>query len=125
VGLGEAVAPWGSVVRLATDPESRIWCYDGRSGAQAVALGSGRDELRLAHLDWQADISPGDVFLTTGKGGRFPRGLVVGVVQEVRRAGSGLGAQVRLRPRVSVQEVRSVFLLPAPAPLSGSAPAPR
>jgi len=112
VGLVEAVGPVGAEVRLTTDPESRVWCADARSGAEAVVLGSGRDALRLAHVSWPADIVPGDVFLTTGKAGRYPGGLVVGVVQEVRSSADSVAAVVVLQPRVTIRELRSLFLLP-------------
>lgn len=115
VGTVRAVAPLGSVVRLTTDPESRVWCYDARSGVEAIARGRGPEELGLEDVRWPADIAEGDVFLTTGKAGRFPRGLVVGVVQGVRRADDGLGAEVQLQPRVSLRDVRSVLVVPWPS----------
>jgi rod shape-determining protein MreC len=111
VGVVEAVSPWGAEVRLTTDPKSRLWCADARSGAEAVAVGAGRDQLRLPHVSWPADIEPGDAFLTTGKAGRYPRGLVVGVVQEARCSADGLTADVLLRPRLPVRECRTLFLL--------------
>lgn len=112
VGIVQEAGPLGSVVRLTTDPESRIWSYDARSGVEAVAVGSGPDRLRLAHLRWPADIVPGDILLTTGKAGRLPRGLVVGEVVEVGRAEDGLSGRVLIRPRVSVRELGSVLVLP-------------
>ena len=115
VGTVRAVGPLGSVVRLTTDPESRVWCYDARSGVEAIARGRGTEELGLEDVRWPADIAEGDVFLTTGKAGRFPRGLVVGVVQGVRRADDGLGAEVQLQPRVSLRDVRSVLVVPWPS----------
>jgi rod shape-determining protein MreC len=112
LGVVQAAGPLGATVRLTTDPDSRVWCYDERSGVESVALGTGPEELRLLYVGWPADILSGDVFLTTGKGGRFPPGLVVGVVTEVARAADGLNAEVQLRPRVLVRELRSVFVLP-------------
>ena len=85
-----------------------------------MAIGGGEDRLRLAYLGAQADIAPGDVFLTTGTEGRFPRGLVVGVVEEVQpqggyeEASGGLGMTAELRPRASWRELHSVFLLARP-----------
>ncbi len=123
VGVVQGVGPLGASVRLTTDTESRVWCYDARSGVEGVAVGCGPDDLRLEHVRWPADIVTGDVFLTAGKSGRFPAGLVVGEVHEVGRADDGLEADVRLRPRVLVREVRSVLVLrwPATAPPVGSA----
>jgi len=125
VGLVEEVAPLGAVVRLTTDPDSRLWCYDARSAVEAVAVGAGPDRLRLAHLRWPADISPGDIFLTTGKAGRLPRGLVVGEVVEVGRGEDGLSGRVLLRPRVSVKELRSVLVLRRPAEPTEAGSTPR
>jgi rod shape-determining protein MreC len=112
IGVVQAAGPLGATVRLTTDPDSRVWCYDERSGVESVALGTGPEELQLLYVQWPADILPGDVFLTTGKAGRFPAGLVVGVVTEVARAADGLNAEVRVHPRVLVRELRSVFVLP-------------
>jgi rod shape-determining protein MreC len=112
VGVVQAVGPLGATVRLTTDPDSRVWCYDERSGVESIAVGASSEELRLLYIQWPVDILSGDVFLTTGKGGRFPPGRVVGVVTEVSRAGDGLSGEVRLRPRVLIRELRSVFVLP-------------
>jgi rod shape-determining protein MreC len=116
VGAVEAAGPLGATVRLITDPDSRVWCYDERSGVESVAAGTGPEDLRLLYVRWPVDILADDVFLTTGKAGRFPPGLVVGVVTEVSRAADGLSAEVRLRPRVLVRELRSVFVLPWTSP---------
>jgi len=115
VGAVQGVGPLGASVRLITDPESRVWCYDARSGVEGVAVGYGPASLRLEHVRWPADIVTGDVFLTAGKSGRFPAGLVVGEVTEVGQADDGLEADVRLRPRVLIREVRSVLVLRWPA----------
>jgi len=116
VGTVLEVGPLGSVVRLITDPDSLIWCVNARSGSEAVAVGTGRNEIQLAYVDWRADVVAGDVFLTTGKAARLPRGLVVGVVEDTGRAGNPLEADVRLRPRVSIGSLHSVFILPWETP---------
>jgi len=78
-GLGSRSAR----ILLITDLNSRIPVAIEPSRARAVLAGDNSDRPRLIHLPPGADLSPGDMVVTSGHGGAFPVGMPVGVVAAV------------------------------------------
>ncbi len=67
-----------STVLLITDPAHSLPVQVNRSGLRAIADGTGLiNRLRLSHLPEDADIRVGDLLVTSGLGGVFPRGYPV------------------------------------------------
>jgi rod shape-determining protein MreC len=63
------------------NPELRISVFDGRSGILGIVEG-GR-EPSLSYIPEGSDIREGDTLYTSGIGGVFPRGIPVGVIEEI------------------------------------------
>jgi len=78
-------------VLLLGDRLSRVPVYIGRQQARGVLAGTGADKPYLEFLGGGAAIAEGEMVTTSGLGGVFPRGLLIGVV--VRE---GEGWRVRL-----------------------------
>ncbi|MGA2655721.1 MAG: rod shape-determining protein MreC, partial [Gammaproteobacteria bacterium] len=78
VGQIIEVGLFDSVVLLITDINHAIPVQSNRSGARAVATGTGADhELILSHVTTTADIKEGDLLVSSGLGGLFPQGYPV------------------------------------------------
>lgn len=83
VGLKSAIA------LLITDANHSLPVEVTRNGLRTIAQGSGKDnQLELPYLPNNADIQIGDVLVTSGLDGRFPRGYPVAKVVNIA-AGSG------------------------------------
>jgi rod shape-determining protein MreC len=83
--VGRVVGVSGNASRLLllTDPESRTPVLIDRSNARAVLTGDGGANPRLDYLRGGKDVvKNGDLVLTSGDGGLYPRGLPVGVAQQ-------------------------------------------
>lgn len=81
VGVGRGV----SRMLLLSDVDSRTPVLADRTDARAILTGDGSAYPRLDYLRGQDPLKPGDVILTSGDGGVFPRGLPVGVaVKDLR-----------------------------------------
>ena len=81
-----------------------------RNGLRSIAGGTGRmDLLELENVPVTADILRGDVLVTSGLGGRFPRGYPVGQVQSVNTGRTRAFAQVSVKPSALLD--RSSYLL--------------
>ena len=83
VGVGRGV----SRVLLLTDVDSRLPVLVDRTSARAILTGDGGGAPRLEYLRGHEPIQPGDVILSSGDGGMFPRGLPVGVAAKDIRGG--------------------------------------
>ena len=85
VGRIVGAGPHASRVLLLTDADSRTPVLVDRTNARAILTGDGGANPRLEYLRGGDVIKAGDVLLTSGDGGVYPRGLPVGVAaQDVR-----------------------------------------
>ena len=110
VGRVVQVGQRSSRILKVTDFNSRVPVMGEVSGLRAIMYG-GRDGLgRLTDLPEQGAFLPNERILTSGEGGLFPRGVVVGQVRdgdgkEVRVDLAMLSGQlsyVRLKPAISI-----------------------
>lgn len=70
-------------VRLLTDPDSGAAARVESSRAEGVVRGSLEGLLYLENLDADAAVNPGDVVVTSGLGGSYAPGLIIGTVVKV------------------------------------------
>ncbi|MCG8399360.1 hypothetical protein LWS67_23005, partial [Bacillus atrophaeus] len=64
---------------LLTDVESRTPVMVDRTNARAILTGDGGAEPSLNNLRGREPVREGDIILSSGDGGLYPRGLPVGV----------------------------------------------
>lgn len=112
VGQIIEVGAFDSVVLLITDLNHAIPVQSNRSGARAVAMGTGADhELVLTHVTTTADIKVGDLLVSSGLGGHFPQGYPVARVEKIIATPGETFAQVYATPIAQLDKMREVLLL--------------
>ena len=112
VGQVEDVHRHFSSVRLISDPDHALPVQVNRTGLRTVAYGNGETKhLLMPNVPLQADVSPGDVIVTSGLGDRFPAGFPVGEVERVERDSGEAFATVYLRPFAALDRGREVLLI--------------
>jgi rod shape-determining protein MreC len=112
VGQVEDVHRHFSSVRLISDPDHALPVQINRTGLRTVAYGRGEtSHLLMPNVPLQADVSPGDVIVTSGLGDRFPPGFPVGEVERVERDTGGAFATVYVRPYAALDRGREVLLI--------------
>jgi len=112
VGQVEDVHRHLATVRLISDPDHALPVQVNRTGLRTVAYGSGHtNHLLMPNVPLQADVSPGDVVVTSGLGDRFPAGFPVGKIERVERDRGGAFAVVYLRPFAALDRGREVLLV--------------
>lgn len=70
-------------VRLITDPSSGVSCMVQSSRAEGIVRGSLSGLLYLEDIDSGVEVSVGDVVETSGLGGSYTKGLLIGTVVRV------------------------------------------
>ncbi|WP_268814364.1 rod shape-determining protein MreC [Nitrincola tapanii] len=101
-----------SRVMLVTDARTAIPVEVNRNGFRSIALGRGvLGELELSHVPDTADIQEGDLLLTSGLGGRFPRGYPVAVVSEVIRDPGRPFTLVKATPSARLDRSRHLLVV--------------
>lgn len=106
------VGPFSSRVLLISDISHGIPVHVNRNGVRAIAVGSGKlDQLDLIHVPDTADIVRGDLLVSSGLGGRFPKGYPVGVVTRVEHDPGRPFALVEAKPMANLDRSRHVLLV--------------
>ena len=114
VGKTTTVSANISIVILVADENCRVACSVEGTREQGIVSGERvttgvTPRLNLNFLSKQADLHPGQKVYTTGVGGVFPSGLLVGVVKSFHvRA---LDGQAELTPAVDLSHLEDVFIV--------------
>lgn len=103
-------------VLLILDGNSAVDAYIQRSRARGVLVGLGLELCLLKYVQRNEDVQVGDQVISSGMGGVFPKGLLVGTVQEVVRGSSGLFQRVEVEPAVNFSRLEEVLVVIQPPP---------
>lgn len=79
------VSPTTATVRLVTDENSGISAMVQSTRAQGILQGQPDGTLRLEYVTVDSDVKEGDIIVSSGLGGVYPKGLPLGVVSSVDR----------------------------------------
>jgi len=116
VGRVIGVGNHHSKVLLILDGNSAVDAYIQRSRARGVLVGLGLELCLLKYVQRNEDVQVGDQIISSGMGGVFPKGLLVGTVQEVVRGSSGLFQRVEVEPAVNFSRLEEVLVVIQPPP---------
>ncbi len=106
-------------VMLSVDSSSRIDVVDRRTGARGILRGLGNMRRYAAKMEFvlkQDEVREGDLLVTSGMGGRFPRDLPVGIVAKVVKKSFGLYQEVLVKPSVDFAKLFQVMVVVSPPP---------
>jgi rod shape-determining protein MreC len=121
VGRLVTVAPRAAKLQLLVDRNAGAGALVERSRAQGVVLGTGGDVLRMEYVSGIADVKPGDVIVTSGIDGLYPKGFVIGTVESVDK-GNGIYKVIKVRPASDFNRLEDVLVVTTPldaAPAEG------
>ena len=117
VGVVTEVGLNWCTVATVLDTQAQFGATVFRTGESAVAMGdlelmqSGK--LKLSYLSGANTPVGGDLVLTSGLGGYYPSGLVIGAVEDVRTDDSGLTQYAVVQPTVTPSSLVEVFVITA------------
>ena len=116
VGRTLDVSPHTADVLLISDPSCRISAMIRRTGTFGVVSGrgvswKGHPLCRMEFINKNTAVQPGDAVLTSGLGGLFPRGLLVGYVDKVYEDRSGLYQHAEIIPRADLDDLDYLFVI--------------
>ena len=112
--VSEVGTNWATILTL-VDTDTSIGAQVFRTGELGVAQGNfalmGQDRLRLDYLPAECELLGGDLVVTSGLGGFYPAGLVIGSVEEVQLDDSGAASYAVLVPAVDFDALQQVVVL--------------
>lgn len=109
----EAGTGWATV-RSVIDVDMRVGVLVG-GGSAAMVLGDfglmQNGEAKLGYLTEEAQVLEGDLLITSGKGGAFPKGLEVGTVTSVKTEAGGQVEYAAVSPSAELGKLAQVFVI--------------
>jgi rod shape-determining protein MreC len=115
--VGRLVVPSmrSAKVQLLIDRNAAAGAIIERTRAQGVVVGGGDDRLRMEYVSEVFDIVVGDVVVTSGIDGIYPKGFVIGQIESVERSG-GAYKRITIKPAVDFRSLEEVLVVLTPTP---------
>jgi len=98
-------------VLLITDPNSALDVLIQRSRSQGIMEGKVGEVCVLKYVQKSEDVQVGDNVITSGLGGIFPKGLMVGMVTKADRKRPGIFQYIEVTPAVDFSRLEEVLIL--------------
>jgi rod shape-determining protein MreC len=107
--------PRAAIVQLLIDRNAAVGALIERSRVQGVVMGDGSESLQMRYVPETGDVQPGDLVVTSGIDGIYPKGFVIGVVAGLAET-PGAFREITVRPAVDFSRLEEVLVVLTPPP---------
>jgi rod shape-determining protein MreC len=113
--VGRVILPSrrASKVQLLIDRNAAAGALIERTRVQGVVVGTGDGLLHMQYVPGSADVKTGDLVVTSGIDGIFPKGFVIGTIDHADR-GAGAYHEIVVRPAVDFSRLEEVLIVRTP-----------
>lgn len=112
--VSEVGNTWATVTAI-TDTTMEAAAIASRTREVASVEGDfelmSRGRLRLSYLSRDTQVLEGDIVETSGVGGLFPKGIVLGSVEEVKNESHGVSKYAIIKPAVDLDRINYVLVI--------------
>ncbi|HEX8026997.1 MAG TPA: rod shape-determining protein MreC [Vicinamibacterales bacterium] len=124
--VGRVILPSrrASKVQLLIDRNAAAGALIERTRVQGVVLGAGDGTLTMQYVPGSSDVKTGDLVVTSGIDGIYPKGFVIGTVEHADR-GAGAYHEIVVRPAVDFSRLEEVLIVKTPPASRGLIEAPK
>jgi rod shape-determining protein MreC len=111
--VGKVVEVTGdsSKVQLIVDASSAVNAYLQNSRERGVVVGQLAGGLEMQDISQQVEVQPGEKVLTSGLGGLYPPGLVIGAVSAVEKLNYEVLQRADITPAVDFSRLEIVLII--------------
>ena len=117
IGTVEQAQEGMAWVKLITDAKSDVNAVIQESRVLALASGQARGTVSMQFQAQGVEVKPGDTVLTSGLGGTYPGGLLLGRVTKVEGGALDVFKRAEVEPAVRLSSLESVAVLTSFQPL--------
>jgi len=124
--VGRVILPSrrASKVQLLIDRNAAAGALIERTRVQGVVIGVGDGTLLMQYVPGSSDVKTGDLVVTSGIDGIYPKGFVIGTVDHADR-GSGAYHDIVVRPAVDFSRLEEVLIVKTPPASRGLVEVPK
>lgn len=111
VGQVVDVSSSSARVQLITDPVSAVGVLLQGTRVTGLLVGGQSGRLRIKYLPARAEIPPGEVVITSGLGGVYPKGITIGRVLAAEGKSGALFQEATVEPAVDFSQLEEVLVV--------------
>ncbi len=115
VGIVKKVHPSYSVVESILNPDVNISAIESKTRETAYVTTSidyaKNGHCILSGLSRTTAVTPGGLILTSGIGGTYPKGIIIGTVSEVAESKFDLSSYAVIEPGVNIKDIEDLFVI--------------
>ncbi|HVK61376.1 MAG TPA: rod shape-determining protein MreC [Bdellovibrionales bacterium] len=100
-----------SQVLVLSDRSAAIDAIVQRTRARGLISGKNQSTCRLRYLERADDVAAGDMIVTSGLQGYFPKGFPIGRLSSVRKTDFGISQEAEVTPVVNPANLEEVFVV--------------
>lgn len=100
-----------SKVRLLTDENSGISAMVQNTRAQGMLHGQADGTLKLDYVTTDSDVKVGDIIITSGIGGVYPKGLPLGTVSAVDKSTNSVYYTITVKAQATMENNEEVLVI--------------
>lgn len=115
VGRVVSVSAHYAKVLLIIDQNSAVDCLDQRTRDRGMVKGLSTEVCEMDYVAESAGVAEGDLVVTSGLGGVFPKGLPVGIISNVSKRPGEFFKHVEVLPSVDFSKLEEVLVVLRPA----------
>ena len=104
-------SPNSSKVLLITDSRSAVDSLFQETRESGITVGTGENICEMKFVPISAKINLGDKVISSGLGGVFPKGLVVGSVVDIFKQSQELFQDIMVEPSADLSDIEEVIVL--------------
>ncbi|MBM4132228.1 MAG: rod shape-determining protein MreC [Nitrospira sp.] len=117
VGRVVKVMPFTAMVLLITDPNNAVTGLIQRTRDEGIVEGTPEGRARMKYIPLLATLQSGDVIVTSGLTGGFPRGVPLGTITRIDKAEGELFQSAEIVPEVDLHKLEEVLVITDPLPV--------
>jgi rod shape-determining protein MreC len=111
VGRVVNVGIYSSFVSTITDKSSMIGVETRRTHVKGILLGKELNLCKLKYITIDQDVAIGDEIITSGDGGIFPKGILVGKINDINYNYHQQFLDIKVKPFLNLQKLNEIFVI--------------
>jgi rod shape-determining protein MreC len=100
-----------SKVLLLTDFRNAVDAMIQRTRDRGIVKGENSNVLKMRYIPLNADVQIGDSVISSGLGGVYPKGFVIGKIAKIKRSGQNLFQEAEIIPERDFSKLEEVFII--------------
>ncbi|SDN57528.1 rod shape-determining protein MreC [Acetanaerobacterium elongatum] len=128
VGRISEVSYTDSKVITLLNPGIDVGAFNDRTRDTGIISGelnlSKNGKCKMSYISRDSSASSGDIITTSGIGGVFPKGLIIGTISDIKTEAHGISLYAEIMPSANIAKVRDVFVITSFKGQNGTQPTP-